>query len=50
MLVKMEIFDVAAVGSIDTSGISRLEEVKKIIDRRGLSTYMHTYKDKTAHI
>lgn len=26
----------AAVGNIDTSGISMLDEVKKIIDRRGL--------------
>ncbi|XP_022899511.1 sulfate transporter 3.1-like [Olea europaea var. sylvestris] len=26
----------SAVGNIDTSGISMLEEVKKIIDRRGI--------------
>lgn len=26
----------AAVGNIDTSGISMLDEVKKIVDRRGL--------------
>ncbi|XP_058085032.1 sulfate transporter 3.1-like isoform X3 [Magnolia sinica] len=30
------ILDFSAVGSIDTSGISMLEEVKKIVDRRGL--------------
>ncbi|KAK0578086.1 hypothetical protein LWI29_004915 [Acer saccharum] len=30
------ILDMSCVGSIDTSGISRLEEVKKIVDRRGL--------------
>lgn len=30
------IFNMAAVGNIDTSGISMLDEVKKIIDRRGL--------------
>ncbi|KAF9605073.1 hypothetical protein IFM89_013743 [Coptis chinensis] len=30
------ILDMGAVGSIDTSGISMLEEVKKSIDRRGL--------------
>lgn len=30
------ILNMGAVGSIDTSGISMLEEVKKIIDRRGL--------------
>lgn len=29
------ILDMSAVGNIDTSGISMLEEVKKIIDRRG---------------
>ncbi|XP_061375354.1 sulfate transporter 3.1-like [Gastrolobium bilobum] len=30
------IMDMSAVGNIDTSGISMLEEVKKIADRRGL--------------
>ncbi|WOK98504.1 hypothetical protein Cni_G07216 [Canna indica] len=30
------ILDMGGVGSIDTSGISMLEEVKKIIDRRGI--------------
>ncbi|XP_011079899.1 sulfate transporter 3.1 [Sesamum indicum] len=30
------ILDLTAVGNIDTSGISMLDEVKKIIDRRGL--------------
>ncbi|MBA0652998.1 hypothetical protein Goklo_020208, partial [Gossypium klotzschianum] len=30
------IFNMSAVGNIDTSGISMLEEVKKITDRRGL--------------
>ncbi|KAK1577709.1 hypothetical protein Q3G72_024161 [Acer saccharum] len=30
------ILDMSCVGSIDTSGISMLEEVKKIVDRRGL--------------
>lgn len=30
------ILDMGAVGSIDTSGISMLEEIKKIADRRGL--------------
>ncbi|CAI9781192.1 unnamed protein product [Fraxinus pennsylvanica] len=30
------ILDMSAVGNIDTSGISMLEEVKKIMDRRGL--------------
>ncbi|KAL6532548.1 hypothetical protein OROGR_014518 [Orobanche gracilis] len=30
------IMDMTAVGNIDTSGISMLEEVKKIVDRRGL--------------
>ncbi|XP_022771140.1 sulfate transporter 3.1-like isoform X2 [Durio zibethinus] len=30
------ILDMSAVGNIDTSGISMLEEVKKTIDRRGL--------------
>ncbi|XP_072980589.1 sulfate transporter 3.1-like [Typha angustifolia] len=30
------ILDMGAVGSIDTSGISMLEEVKKSVDRRGL--------------
>ncbi|PRQ26041.1 putative SLC26A/SulP transporter [Rosa chinensis] len=30
------ILNMAAVGNIDTSGISMLDEVKKIIDRRGL--------------
>ncbi|PIN04647.1 hypothetical protein CDL12_22816 [Handroanthus impetiginosus] len=30
------IIDLSAVGNIDTSGISMLDEVKKIIDRRGL--------------
>ncbi|KAK3190125.1 hypothetical protein Dsin_029686 [Dipteronia sinensis] len=30
------ILDMSSVGSIDTSGISMLEEVKKIVDRRGL--------------
>ncbi|XVF80828.1 hypothetical protein PTKIN_Ptkin15bG0106700 [Pterospermum kingtungense] len=30
------ILDLSAVGNIDTSGISMLEEVKKITDRRGL--------------
>ncbi|XVF71865.1 hypothetical protein PTKIN_Ptkin12aG0073700 [Pterospermum kingtungense] len=30
------ILDMSAVGNIDTSGISMLEEVKKITDRRGL--------------
>ncbi|CAL5427633.1 unnamed protein product [Camellia sinensis] len=31
------IFDMGAVGNIDTSGISMLEEVKKSTDRRGLT-------------
>ncbi|KAI3460908.1 hypothetical protein Pfo_017571 [Paulownia fortunei] len=30
------VLDLSAVGNIDTSGISMLDEVKKIIDRRGL--------------
>ncbi|KAK9287974.1 hypothetical protein L1049_016419 [Liquidambar formosana] len=30
------ILDMSAVGSIDTSGISMLEDVKKMVDRRGL--------------
>ncbi|XP_027351617.1 sulfate transporter 3.1-like [Abrus precatorius] len=30
------IMDMTAVGNIDTSGISMLEELKKIVDRRGL--------------
>ncbi|KAK2647088.1 hypothetical protein Ddye_022283 [Dipteronia dyeriana] len=30
------ILDMSSVGSIDTSGISMLEEVKKIVDKRGL--------------
>ncbi|KAG5560195.1 hypothetical protein RHGRI_003473 [Rhododendron griersonianum] len=30
------ILDMSAVGSIDTSGISMLEEIKKTLDRRGL--------------
>ncbi|KAK6120065.1 hypothetical protein DH2020_046195 [Rehmannia glutinosa] len=30
------VLDMSAVGNIDTSGISMLDEVKKIIDRRGL--------------
>ncbi|XP_051141917.1 sulfate transporter 3.1-like [Andrographis paniculata] len=30
------ILDMSAIGNIDTSGISMLDEVKKIIDRRGL--------------
>lgn len=33
---------ITAVGNIDTSGISMLDEVKKIIDRRGLK--VHFYK------
>ncbi|KAK6913981.1 STAS domain [Dillenia turbinata] len=34
------ILDMSAVGSIDTSGISMLEEVKKNMDRRGLKLVM----------
>ncbi|KAL3849893.1 hypothetical protein ACJIZ3_011775 [Penstemon smallii] len=30
------ILDMSAVGNIDTSGISMLDEVKKVVDRRGL--------------
>ncbi|KAG8370736.1 hypothetical protein BUALT_Bualt13G0014300 [Buddleja alternifolia] len=34
------IIDMSAVGNIDTSGISMLDEVKKIVDRRGLKLAM----------
>lgn len=34
------VLDMSAVGNIDTSGISMLNEVKKIIDRRGLKLVM----------
>ncbi|KAL8523031.1 hypothetical protein ACS0TY_013124 [Phlomoides rotata] len=34
------VLDMTAVGNIDTSGISMLDEVKKIIDRRGLKLVM----------
>uniref|UniRef100_A0A5B6Z8S2 Putative sulfate transporter 3.1-like n=1 Tax=Davidia involucrata TaxID=16924 RepID=A0A5B6Z8S2_DAVIN len=34
------ILDMGAVGNIDTSGISMLEEVKKTVDRRGLKLVM----------
>jgi len=32
----LSLFRFAAVGSIDTSGISMLDELKKNVDRRGL--------------
>ncbi|XVF69666.1 hypothetical protein PTKIN_Ptkin11bG0100000 [Pterospermum kingtungense] len=35
------ILDMSTVGNIDTSGISMLEEVKKITDRRGLKVMSH---------
>ncbi|XP_042048522.1 sulfate transporter 3.1-like [Salvia splendens] len=34
------VLDMSAVGNIDTSGISMLDEVKKIVDRRGLKLMM----------
>ncbi|KAH6823412.1 sulfate transporter 3 [Perilla frutescens var. hirtella] len=34
------VLDMSAVGNIDTSGISMLDEVKKIIDRRGIKLAM----------
>ncbi|KAF9618565.1 hypothetical protein IFM89_002260 [Coptis chinensis] len=37
MSLQYVILDMGAVGSIDTSGISMFEEVKKNIDRRGLT-------------
>ncbi|KAL6502872.1 Sulfate transporter 3.1 [Orobanche hederae] len=37
------VLDMSAVGNIDTSGISMLDEVKKIIDRRGLNTVINAH-------
>lgn len=37
------ILDMGAVGNIDTSGISMLEEVKKIMERRGLKVIIHSF-------
>lgn len=34
------VLDMSAVGNIDTSGISMLDEVKKIVDRRGIKLAM----------
>lgn len=36
---------ITAVGSIDTSGISTLEEVKKNADRKGLKVYIYIYRN-----
>lgn len=36
-------YNMAAIGNIDTSGISMLEEVKKIADRRGLQVSLSLY-------
>lgn len=41
-LTGVYIFGFTAVGNIDTSGISMLEEVKKITDRRGLKVFPPT--------
>ncbi|KAJ6719127.1 hypothetical protein OIU79_006900 [Salix purpurea] len=38
------ILDLSAVGSIDTSGISMLEEVKKNIDRRDLRVQLNSFR------
>lgn len=36
-----KIKQIAAVGSIDTSGISMLEEIEKNMDRRGLKVQIY---------
>ncbi|KAF7150332.1 hypothetical protein RHSIM_Rhsim02G0028300 [Rhododendron simsii] len=40
------ILDMSAVGSIDTSGISMLEEIKKTLDRRGLKLVLANPKSE----